>query len=186
VSQNSLNKEYYFTVTNGSSSTTLAKTDISGTGCYAASCTNYFEDARTTKVKVLANRVNLFPDPSVTYSDIYTGWVNVGTSVTSAITTSGSNAYIGNTYLSITIPASTALGAGVYYTSTTRQILVTPGKYYAFSGFMKQSSGAAVNFQVQVTWLDTLGNPITVTGLTVGQTYTFTVTATNGGGSSSP
>lgn len=150
VSQNLNKKEYSFSFITAGPSGTGDETNFPITGGYAASTPWAFEDARQTKIKVLANRVNLVPNPSfeVTSSSYVSGWAG-GTTATPTYPFVGTNAY-----KSTTLTA----GSGVNYTSTAAPILVDPGKVYSFSAYGSMlAGGGSANLQIKVEWVNSAG-----------------------------
>jgi len=120
VSQNLNKKEYSFNYINNGSTGSGSDTHLVG---YAASQPIPFEDARKTKLKVLANRVNILPNPS--FETGTSGWSG-GATVTPTYP------FVNTTAIR---PNVLTAGSGVSYTSTTAPILVTPGKPYSFSAY---------------------------------------------------
>lgn len=120
VNQNLNKKEYSFNYVTTGPSSSASDTHLGG---YAASHPIPFEDARKTTLKVLANRVNLLPNPS--FEAGTDGWSG-GATVTPTYP------FVNTTALRPTVLTA---GSGVSYTSTTAPILVTEKKTYSFSAY---------------------------------------------------
>lgn len=140
TSQNLNKKEYSFTYTTTGSA---GETSIPVVDGYAASHPIPFEDARKTKLKILANRVNLVPNPS--FETGTSGWSG-GATVTPTYP------FVNTTAIR---PNVLTAGSGVSYTSTTAPILVTPGKAYSFSAYGSLAvTGDSRSVYMQVEWVD--------------------------------
>ena len=112
-----------------------------------------FEDARTTKYNVLANRVNLCPNPSFE-SDV-TGWAGF-TSATIARTTSDYR----YTSACAAVSFSTSANSGVKYSATgtsMASIRVQAGQTYAFSAYLKILTGNTADYKVSISWFASSG-----------------------------
>jgi len=118
-----------------------------------------FEDARSTTLKLIANRVNLCPNPS--FETNTTGWA----SSTNAAVLTQNNSYYKYTDNSANIvySSSTLAGAAITYSSavpTTPSIKVTGGKYYAFSGYLNVLTGQTGTYYISVTWYQNAGTSL--------------------------
>lgn len=128
--------------------------------------TSLFEDARTTKINVLANRRNLIPNPSFTTST--TGWSVSSSAVTISATTN--QAIFGLSSAKMDIIAT---GSTNHYITNNPRIGVNPSsptseKLYAASAYVKRTIGAGITYSIQIAWFETEtgGAPITSTTTT--------------------
>ena len=127
-----------------------------------------FEDARTTKINVLANRRNLILNPS--FETGVTRWSATGLSGEGGFASSSNQAKFGFNSGKLDINATTA--TNLYVTNNPR-IGVNPStptseKVYAASAYLKRTAGAGITYVIQIAWFETEtgGSPITSTTTT--------------------
>lgn len=127
-----------------------------------------FEDARTTTVKVLANRRNLILNPSFTTNVL--GWSTSTSSATLAVSTAQ---YIfGLSSGKVDIAATTTTN---HYISNIPYIAVTPStdtseKVYTASAYVKRTAGAGITYNIQIAWFSGISDTTPVS-VSTGESY---------------
>jgi hypothetical protein len=161
VSQDPIKKIYTFTYANPQVTTAGTAGGVN-TG-YASSIPMYtdgttprvvFEDARTTKINIIGNRINLCANPN--FESSTSGWAANSTTITAT----NSNKYVGSQALKIAYSAGAAANSGATYsqidpsaTSVGYPIGVTEGYSYSLSGYLINVSGdAAINMVASIAW----------------------------------
>jgi len=127
-----------------------------------------FQDARETTLEVVANRVNLVSNPSFEYDTSPTlyDWSILNVSTTSVVT-SGTVAFAGTKYASVTKGVTaTAYAVGIIQSNG---VTATAGKTYTASCYVKYVSGTA-QVKIGIRFYDSSGTLLSTNYGTVSST----------------